>query len=935
MASRLSLAAMVAALVAALLVAVPNPARTAELHGDDTTSIQTAAELSAAYVPAEATTVFIARADDYADALAASPLAAAAGGSILFVEGDEVDAATLAELERISPDEVVILGGTAAVSQAVEDQLTEAGYTTRRIAGDNRFDTALDVAAELTGGECPGTFYFVEGENADDTRGWPDAVNAATIAGVGGDPILPVNAERYPTEIGEYVGTCPDTAKIIVGGPAAVTEGTAEAIFGEDEPVRLAGETRVGTGAATYEYGISELAMTPDTRVVIPGCSYVEGLAASAIAGANGWPTAMLDCSNPDANIPALATLGASLDLLGQVIVVGESLFGLDVLAALDAATTLAEPEAAFCLRLLHHNDGESDIFPSSAGFGGMANFVTLADELRNAAFSEACEASGVVTVTSGDNFLAGPELAASQALGDDEPVYDALGLSLIEYDALDLGNHDFDFGPDFAARFITSFQGEDAPPFLSANLDFSGEPALQALVDEGRIAPSTVVDFGEDQVGIIGLTTPNLASISSPRDVAVLQDIVGITQGEVDRLTDEGVDKIILISHLQGIEGDDGDLALISQITGVDAVVAGGGDEVLANLGHPLVPGDLPDVFGTYPLLPTDATDTPVPVVTTSGNYNYLGRLELLFDAEGNLLEQVPFHPQTSRMVRVGDEASVDDGVAANAQVVTQVYEPIQAFVEDLETTVIATSEVRLDGDRPAIRQQETNAGMLVADSQRWLGETNAAEFGLDPDAIFVGVQNGGGIRHDGEEIGPGDISVLDTFSMVPFSNFVSAFEEFTAGELKTLLERAYFDVEGVNGAFLHLSNLVVEVDLTQQAQEQDEDGNVVTEGERVVNLWIDDDPTDDDAGIPLVADGELVEGAPTFTMTIVDFSARGGDGYPLDDDFQVLGASYQQALQQFIEAPVEDGGLGGEITAADYPEDGEGRITITGLEG
>ena len=278
---------------------------------------------------------------------------------------------------------------------------------------------------------------------------------------------------------------------------------------------------------------------------------------------------------------------------------------------------------------------------------------VTLANTLQDAPFAEGCDDSGVVTVTSGDNFLAGPEFQASLS-DEDGPILDALGLSLMNYDALDLGNHDFDFNPDVTERFITSFVGDDLPPFLSANLDFTNEPGLQALVDDGRIAPSTVVDTGDTRVGIIGLTTPGLASISSPRNVEVLQDIVGITQAEVDRLTDEGVDKIILISHLQGIGGDDGDLALIGQIDGIDAVVAGGGDEVLADAGDPLIPGDLGSVFDGYPILVDDTDGTTVPVVTTSGNYGYLGRLELLFDADGNLLETRPFVDEVSRMVRV-----------------------------------------------------------------------------------------------------------------------------------------------------------------------------------------------------------------------------------------------------------------------------------------
>ena len=211
---------------------------------------------------------------------------------------------------------------------------------------------------------------------------------------------------------------------------------------------------------------------------------------------------------------------------------------------------------------------------------------------------------------------------------------------------------------------------------------------------------------------------------------------------------------------------------------------------------------------------------------------------------------------------------------------------------------------------------------------SRRWFVEDQGPSFGLDPDAIVVGVQNGGGIRHAGEEIGPGDITALDTFSMVPFPNFVAAFEDFTIEELQQLLERAYFDIEGVNGAFLHLSNLVVEIDLDEQPQVQDDDGNITTPGARVRSLTLGD-------GTPLITDGEVVDGAPTVTLSIVDFSARGGDGYPLDDDFEVLGATYQQVLTDFIVAATDDGGLGGEITAEQYPVGGEGRITVTGGEG
>ncbi|HUG86478.1 MAG TPA: 5'-nucleotidase C-terminal domain-containing protein, partial [Euzebya sp.] len=505
----------------------------------------------------------------------------------------------------------------------------------------------------------------------------------------------------------------------------------------------------------------------------------------------------------------------------------------------------------------------------------------------------------------------------------DAPPVLDAIGLSLVGYDALALGNHDFDFGPQFTARFVDSF--DPAVPFLSANLDVSGVPELQALADAEppQVAPSVTVDAGGTPVGIIGLTTPFLRSISSPGDVIVGQDVVAAVQAEVDAMTAEGTEHIILISHLQGLSED---IDLVGAISGVDAVVAGGGDEVLADPADPLVPGDLANVADSYPIELTDADGETVPTVTTAGDYKYLGRLTLYFGEDGELLAETPFDEGTSRMVRLADE-SLPFGVARNATVVEEVEGPVRDFIADLETEVIATSEVDLDGSRPPIRGQETNLGNLVADAHAYIAETRGGDFGLDTTAEIVGLQNGGGIRNN-SVIPAGDITELTTFEILPFANFVAAVEDFTADQLKDVLEQAYADVSGGNGAFLHVSNLVIEIDASQTAQEieVDDEGQVTitTPGERVRSVTFAD-------GTPLIQDGEVVEAAPTFTVASIDFSLRNGDGYPFnlgEDGFTVLGTSYQQALSSYIQA---EAGLDGVISATDYPEGGEGRITIT----
>ncbi|MEZ4519828.1 MAG: hypothetical protein R3C44_24365 [Chloroflexota bacterium] len=227
---------------------------------------------------------------------------------------------------------------------------------------------------------------------------------------------------------------------------------------------------------------------------------------------------------------------------------------------ATPVAEPTAPPTADFRLTILHNNDGESQVInagPELEDFGGAAVFTTVVNTLRDSA-----DTDGVVMISSGDNFLAGPEFAIS--LENGAPYYDTIVMEQIGYDAVNLGNHDFDFGPDVLAQFLDGYT--DAPPYVSANLDFSDEPALQAYVDAGVIRPSVVVDAGSVPVGIIGLETPNLPFNSSPRDVGVGQDLVTPVMTAVEQMTEDGVTIIILTSHLQDIRNE---VDLVAQLEG------------------------------------------------------------------------------------------------------------------------------------------------------------------------------------------------------------------------------------------------------------------------------------------------------------------------------------------------------------------------------
>jgi 2',3'-cyclic-nucleotide 2'-phosphodiesterase (5'-nucleotidase family)/predicted extracellular nuclease len=558
-----------------------------------------------------------------------------------------------------------------------------------------------------------------------------------------------------------------------------------------------------------------------------------------------------------------------------------------------------------FMLTLLHNNDGESRLLYASESlpdFGNVARFATVVQNLKEEALTGPGDRA-VLMLSSGDNFLAGPEFNASLArIPDEEPFYDTIAMRLIGYDGSAIGNHEFDFGPDVLAYFIEGFEG--TVPFISANLDFTGEPRLQMLVDQNVIVGSISVERAGEMIGIVGATTPRLPTISSPRNVVVDPDVAAAIQAEVNELLASGVDKIVLISHLQSILED---LELAPMLSGIDIMIAGGGDELLANSGDLLVPGDT--VFGPYPLFATGADGANIPVITTPGNYKYVGRLVAGFNVDGELIYIGP----ESGPVRVagGDNP---DAVEPDPEVQAQVVEPVMAYVENLATNVIGTSEVALEGRRPDIRIRETNLGNLIADALLWQADQLASTFGVNsPD---VALQNGGGIRND-SLIPAGPITQLTTFSILPFANFVSIVPDVPRDQFKEIMENAVSRIEFVDGRFAQISGFRFVYDLDGQAQVLDLEGNVTTPGSRVIEIQLDD-------GTYIVQNGTVIPGAPINIATI-DFLANGGDQYPYRGaPFTTLGITYQLALENYIVQ-----GLGGLISAADYPEGGEGRTT------
>jgi 5'-nucleotidase len=561
-----------------------------------------------------------------------------------------------------------------------------------------------------------------------------------------------------------------------------------------------------------------------------------------------------------------------------------------------------------FRLTVLHNDDAESQLIDAGPGledFGGVARFAALAGQLKTEALRGPGTGSkrGVILLSAGDNIFAGAQFNASLAKGI--PFYEAIAMEEIGYSAAALGNHDFDFGPDVLADFIAGFR---SLPFVAANLDFQNEPRLQALAAAGRLAPSTVVKVAGEQIGIIGATTPRLPILATPRNVIVNDDLVEVMQSEVDRLQGQGVKIIILMTHLQSLdEAKD----LLGQLRGIDIVVAAGSEranELQANSGDLLIPGDV--AFAPYPLLVDDAAGQRVPLVSTTGSYRYIGQLTVSFDRQGKL---IAVDETRSRPFRVAG-GNQPDAVKPDNKLQKKIVEPVQAAVGALASNVIATSAVDLDGLESHVRMVETNEGNLVADALLVEARRLAGAFGAP--APDVAMANGGAIRND-SIIPAGAISELDSFNIAPFPNLLAIVPNIAPGQFKEILENAVSLVELLDGRFAQVAGFRFSWDPAGTAQRLAENGAVVTSGTRIREVSLND-------GRAIVTGGAVVPGAPSVAIAVTNFLATGGDQYPFRGaPFANLGISYQQALFNYL---VDS--LGGVIAAADYPESGQGRI-------
>ncbi|MFN9692527.1 MAG: choice-of-anchor I domain-containing protein, partial [Synechococcaceae cyanobacterium] len=328
-------------------------------------------------------------------------------------------------------------------------------------------------------------------------------------------------------------------------------------------------------------------------------------------------------------------------------------------------------------LQLLHLSDGEAGLLGSQTA----PYLAGLVDAFDNAY-------ANTLILAGGDNFIPSPFLNGGTDLSVRDELNATTGSSislssstnhpiaavdlaihnLIGVEASTIGNHEFDLGTRvfrdaFTPGSVAGWVGAQFP-YLSANLDFSCDSDLNprftnttatAGLEEassltGRIVPSAVVSKNGEKIGLVGATTQVLEQISSTGGVEVkgfsgkgnerddMALLASQLQPVIDDLINQGVNKVILMAHLQQLVNEK---TLASLLRGVDIILAGGSNTRLGDSTDQAVdlPGHPASFADTYPLVASGADGGTTLIVNTDNEYTYLGRLVVDFDAQGRII--------------------------------------------------------------------------------------------------------------------------------------------------------------------------------------------------------------------------------------------------------------------------------------------------------
>ncbi|MGL4380796.1 MAG: bifunctional UDP-sugar hydrolase/5'-nucleotidase UshA [Vibrio sp.] len=528
-----------------------------------------------------------------------------------------------------------------------------------------------------------------------------------------------------------------------------------------------------------------------------------------------------------------------------------KSLLSVAIVASLAGCVTQPthqwQADQTYRLTILHTNDHHGRFWQNQYGEYGMAARKTLIDQLR----AEIEAQGGSVLLLSGGDINTGvPE----SDLQDAEP--DFKGMSKIGYDAMALGNHEF----DNPLEVLLKQQQWANFPMLSANI-------YDKATGKRLFEPYHIFDKQGIKIAVIGLTTEDTAKIGNPEFITGIdfRDPKPEAKQVIAELKKkEKPDLIIAVTHMGHYQNGEhgvnapGDVALARYLPAgeLDMIVGGHSQEPVCMEGPNLItknfkPGDQckPDFQnGTY-------------IVQAYEWGKYVGRADYEFrNGELNMVSYDLIPVNLKNKVDVNGQTQhvfATTEIQQDAELL-EFLRPYQEKGQQQLGVKIADSNGKLEGDRHVVRFQQTNLGRMIALAHM---QRAKADFGI---------MNSGGVR---DSIPAGDITYKDVLKVQPFGNIVS-----------------YVDMNGQE--VLDYLNVVATKPVDSGAYAQFAGIALTVADGKVTDVQI--------AGKPLRLE-------QTYRFTLPSFNAAGGDGYPKISDhpgYVNTGFVDAEVLKDFLEA-------------------------------
>lgn len=471
-----------------------------------------------------------------------------------------------------------------------------------------------------------------------------------------------------------------------------------------------------------------------------------------------------------------------------------------------------ADQKHPFSLSLVHVNDTHSHLesekillningVATKAEIGGYPRMATKIKELQ-------ASKTNTLTLNAGDTFQGTLYYSLFKGKADSDM------LNMIYWDALEMGNHEFDDGDNALATFLNDLNIKN---ILAANIQ-----AQKGSVLSGKFKPYFIKEFNGEKVGVVGIDTKQKTQTSSnPSSAITFYDEVATAQKYIDELKAYGINKIVLLSHV-GLRNDK---AYAAQLSGVDIIIGGDSHSLMGDFS---VVG-LQSHEKTYPLQ-TQNRDGKKVCIGHAWQYGYaLGVMDVVFDANGVVTEC-----RGAATLLLGEIFTQKDAKGQDIPLNSAMQNEIVSLLNRLPQTSIVKKDKATEAKLAHYKERvDTQKRTVIGKTKEFIGHTRIPESTDGKKILARGsdivplvaksfyelsnradacIQNGGGVRTSVDE---GDVTIATAYALLPFANTLFEIDMY-GSEIKQVLEDAlanYLDNGGSGGSFPYAYGLRYDV--------------------------------------------------------------------------------------------------------------------------